>query len=83
MVLNHGGNRKMIVHTTRDIFVNDNLVLGEGAVRIVTEDDFDVNDPTCMAKLFVPVNVTDNTAGYVALEVGDYEVLPVLVGTVG
>ncbi len=73
----------MIIQITRDIFVNDNLILGEGAIRIVTEDDFDVNDPSSSAKLFVPINVTVPGAGYVALIEGDYEVLPVLVGTVG
>ena len=80
---NNGGNKEMIVRITRDIFVDDNLILGEGALRVISEDNFDVNDPSSSAKLFVPANVTEEHTLFVALEVGDYEVLPVLGGTVG
>ena len=73
----------MIVEIIRDVFVGDNLILGKGALRIVSEDDFDVNDPSSTAKLFVPIDLTRPDAGCVALEVGDYMPLPVLVGTVG
>jgi len=78
----------MIVRITRDICFGGIVRLGEGAVRVVADDDFatntwDANGNPVSKALFVPVNVTDTTAGYVALEAGDYEVLPVLVGTVG
>ena len=75
--------KEMIIRITRDVVVDGVVRLGAGAVRVVTEDDFDVNDPSSSAKLFVPINVTVPGAGYVALTEGDYEVLPVLVGTVG
>tara|TARA_B100000131_G_C17657796_1_gene426886 strand:- start:206 stop:436 length:231 start_codon:yes stop_codon:yes gene_type:complete len=76
----------MIIQVTRDIIVDDNLVLGEGALRVVAEDPFDETpgrgwkewDTVC-----VPINVTDNNAGFVALNENEYIALPVLVGTVG
>lgn len=78
----------MIVRITRDICFGGVVRLGAGAVRVVGDDDFVTNawdaDGNPVGKaLFVPVNVTLPTAGHIALEAGDYEVLPVLVGTVG
>ena len=77
----------MIVRITRDINFGGVTRLGEGAVRVVTDDDFATNawgpDGATRTALFVPVNVTDPGAGFVALDPEDYVVLPVLVGTVG
>ena len=78
----------MIVRITRDICFGGVVRIGEGAVRVVADNDFATNawdaDGNPVGKaLFVPVNVTLPDAGYVALEAGDYEVLPVVVGTVG
>ena len=77
----------MIVRITRDINFGGVTRLGEGAVRVVTDDDFATAawgpDGATRTALFVPVNVTDPGAGFVALDPDDYVVLPVLVGTVG
>ena len=78
----------MIVRITRDICFGGVVRLHAGAARVVGEDDFatnawDANGNPIGKALFVPVNVTLPDAGYVALEAGDYEVLPVVVGTVG
>lgn len=76
----------MIIQVTRDIIVNDVVVLGEGALRIVTDDDigmgFGPHDRLQKA-YHVPIDLTRPDAGYVALVEGDYKVLPVRVGTVG
>ena len=76
----------MIVQITRDIIVNDVVILGEGALRIVTDEDigmgFGSNDRLQKA-YHVPIDLTRPDAGYVALGPDDYVVLPVLVGTVG
>ena len=77
----------MIVRITRDICFGGVVRIGEGAVRVVTDDDFATNawgpDGDIRTALFVPCNVTDPNAGFVALDPDDYVVLPVLVGTVG
>ena len=77
----------MIVRITRDICFGGVTRIGEGAVRVVTDDDFATHawgpDGATHTALFVPCNVTDPDAGYVALGPDDYEVLPVLVGTIG
>jgi len=78
----------MIVRITRDICFGGVIRLGEGAVRVVADDDFatnawDANGNPVGKALFVPVNVTDPNAGFVALDPDDYVVLPVLVGTIG
>ena len=77
----------MIVRITRDICFGGVVRIGEGAVRVVTGDDFATNfwgpDAPLGKALFVPCDVTDPDAGVVALGPDDYVVLPVLVGTVG
>ena len=40
-------------------------------------------DGATRTALFVPCDLADPDAGVVALDPGDYEVLPVLVGTIG
>ena len=78
----------MIVRITRDICFGGVTRIGEGALRVVTDADVATNawdgDGNPVGKaLFVPCNVTDPDAGFVALDPDDYVVLPVLVGTVG
>ena len=77
----------MIVRVTRDVCFGGVVRIGEGALRVVADDDFATNawgpDGATRTALFVPCNVTDPDAGYVALGPDDYVVLPVLIGTVG
>ena len=75
----------MIVRITRDICFGGVVRIGEGAVRVVTDDDFatnvwDANGNPVSKALFVPVNVTDPDAGYVALDPDDYVVLSAPIG---
>ena len=77
----------MIVRITRDICFGGVVRLGADAVRVVGDDDFatnawDANGNPVGKALFVPVNVTNPDAGFVALDDGDYEVLPDPIGGV-
>ena len=84
----HGGNRQMaIISIIRDVSFGGVVRIGEGALRVVTDDDFATNawgpDGARGKALFVPCNLADPDAGVVALDPDDYVVLPVLVGTIG
>lgn len=74
----------MIVRITRDVSFGGRVLIGEGAVRVVTDADvatnaWDANGNPVGKALWV----TTDDGGHVALEADDYVVLPVLVGTVG
>tara|TARA_B100000214_G_scaffold372675_1_gene351374 strand:+ start:358 stop:600 length:243 start_codon:yes stop_codon:yes gene_type:complete len=75
----------MIIRVTRDIVFGGVVRLGEGAVRVVADDDFVTNgwgpDGATRTALFVPVNVTDPSAGHVALEAGDWTLIDPLGGS--
>ncbi len=77
----------MIVRVTRDVCFGGVVRIGEGALRVVADDDFATAawgpDGATRTALFVPCDLTDPDAGVVALDPDDYVVLPVLVGTVG
>ena len=74
----------MIVRITRDICFGGVIRIGEGAVRVVTDDDFATHawgpGGATRTALFVPCNVTDPDAGVVALGPDDYVVLPAPIG---
>ena len=76
-----------IIRIVRDVDFGGVVRIGEGALRVVTDDDVAANrwgaDGACGAALFVPCDLADPDAGVVALDPDDYVVLPVLVGTVG
>ena len=77
-----------IIRIVRDVDFGGVTRIGEGALRVVTDTDvttnaWDANGNPVGRALFVPCNLADPDAGFVALDPDDYVVLPVLVGTVG
>lgn len=66
----------MVVQVTRDIAFGDRVLIREGAVRVVSHYDVVTNswasDGTTSKALFVEAD----DGGHVALEAGDYVVLP-------
>ena len=76
-----------IIRIVRDVDFGGVTRIGEGALRVVTDADVATNawgpDGARGTALFVPCNLADPDAGVVALDPDDYEVLPVLVGTIG
>lgn len=69
----------MIVQVTRDIAFGDRVLIREGAVRVVSHYDVVTNswaaDGSTTQALYVETDLDDGS--HVALESGDYVVLPV------
>ena len=81
----HGGNRQMaIISIIRDVSFGGVVRIGEGALRVVTDADVATNawgpNGARGKALFVPCDLADPDAGVVALDPGDYVVLPAPIG---
>ena len=74
----------MIVQVTRDIAFGDRVLIREGAVRVVAAHDIVTNgwaaDGSTTQALYVETDLDDGS--HVALEAGDYVVLPAPIGGV-
>ena len=72
----------MIVQVTRDIAFGDRVLIREGAVRVVAAHDIVTNgwgaDGSRTQALYVETDLDDGS--HVALEAGDYVVLPAPIG---